>query len=198
MAHPEQERPQVWEMVAHERSETLGNWRPAWEWPRFPFPSWIIHRLAVPVAREYEDLPTFPRAGTDPQPGLPNLPADILLMLVDICTINDLYTLSLCCRNLRYYFRAEVYRRFRPLLAPWANTPLTCAGDRMFHNPPGITTDISNLPEGSIPGISLRTSFVHTLPANLTAYHLMQFLGCTNVVNSSTTCLSPPARGYES
>lgn len=198
---------QYWEMVAHERCETLGNWGKAGEFVRSELPDQIIHLLAVPV--EDTGAPLCLSSSNeshcgDDEPGpaashqsptltarLLQLPIEVVFLITAQLDLNSLYTLSCCCRILRSLLHAEVHARFRRTLAPWVNTPLMCAGEYIRSNPPGITTQV---PKDFIPDPeALEDRDIPPEPYNqMTAYHLMLLKRPTNVVASSTTCLSPP------
>ncbi|RPB23415.1 hypothetical protein L211DRAFT_882343 [Terfezia boudieri ATCC MYA-4762] len=198
---------QLWEMIAHERRETLGGWGKAGEFVPSSYPNRIIHRLAVPVAisdykkTRYKPTAPFWAKSSDQVDAGPKsaaahqapqnhglllqLPTEIVLLITEPLDLNSLYTLTRCCHALRNLLSLEVDNRFRRTLAPWANTPLMCAGEYIRSNPPGI---ITHLPLDVIPFVT------RPLPAAtaVTAYHVMQLMSPTNVIDSSRTCLYPP------
>ncbi|KAF8456719.1 hypothetical protein BGX38DRAFT_1162836 [Terfezia claveryi] len=184
---------QYWEMIAHERCETLGNWGKAGEFVCSEVPDQIIHLLAVPVedtgappclsssnqshCGDDKSGPAAAHQSPTHSARLLQLPIEVVFLITAQLDLNSLYTLSRCCRILRSLLHAEVHTRFRRTLAPWANTPLMCAGDYDF------IPDPEGLEDMDIP----------QKPYNqMTAYHLMLLQRPINVVASSRTCLYPP------
>ncbi|KAF8418615.1 hypothetical protein EV426DRAFT_618886 [Tirmania nivea] len=195
---------QYWEMVAHERCETLGNWGKAGEFVDSVSPAQIIHRLVVPVAIDVSDVlgssnnghrgdagSGYAAAHQSSQDGarLLQLPLEVVFLITNQLDLNSLYTLTHCCRLLRSVLHGEVHSRFRSTLAPWANTPLMCAGDYIRSNPPSITTQV---PKDFIPDPRVERDIPSSKYLPMTAYHLMLHMHPTNVVTSLATCLSPP------
>ncbi|KAF8446917.1 hypothetical protein BGX38DRAFT_1330611 [Terfezia claveryi] len=196
---------QLWEMVAHERRETLGDWGKAGEFVPSSYPNRLIHRLAVPVAigdytnttrptapfwaRSIDQVDAGPESTTHQAPQnhglLLQLPTEIVLLITDPLDLNSLYTLTRCCHALHNLLSLEVDNRFRRTLAPWANTPLMCVGEYISSNPPGI---ITHVPQDLISSLDNPA----TASTTMTAYHVMQLMSPANVVNSSQTCLVPP------
>ena len=139
---------ETWEMIAHERRETLGKWGTCKDFMNFEFPLLLIHRLAVPVDGAYDDSdlasgPVPYQQSAQHHSHLLQLPIEIFLLITDQLDLDSLYTLTHCCWLLRKLLRKEVRTRFRLTLAPWANTPLVCAGSNMISNPPRIKTKIT-------------------------------------------------------
>lgn len=133
-------------MIAHDRLETLGNWGKVAEWLSTPLPIESIPRLVVPVEGDIGSTSTYAGLTTarnvDSGSGLLDLPTEVFSLITAELDLNSLYTLSQCSYELRILFRPEVHNRFRRILAPWANTPLICAGEYMTSNPPGIETQV--------------------------------------------------------
>ena len=192
---------QYWEIFAYNRCETLGCWGKAGEFVPSAAPAEMIHRLVVPVVDVDSTGPRNPSpcdtssnvlAGTGvagASIGAPHhaasansnicllqLPNEIVSLIWAELDINSLYTLTHCCHILRYLLRPEVAARFRRTLAPWANTPLICAGDYMETNPPGI-----NISYESFKGID-----------NCNQMSIYQLMGVVKVTNVRKACLAPP------
>ena len=184
---------QSWEVVAYERRETLGQSASASGLIPSTLPACLIHLLTVPVAVEPDGDAgcgtTTAHQSPQHHSHLLQLPLDIILLITDELDLNSLYTLTHCCWLLRSLLRTEVDTRFRRTLAPWANTPLLCAGQFMKSNPPGVTTRV---PKDFTPDPTLKENITPEEYINLTVYDLMRHMQPINVLDSST-CLSPPS-----
>ena len=175
-------------------------------------PSQIIHKLAVPIAIQNStndhsssssnnELANG-HAGSAPvaiqhlpehYPPLLHLPIELVLLIGSKLDLNSLYTLTHCCRLLRHMLRPEVYNRFRRTLAPWANTPIVCAGRYLDSNPPGITTQVST-------GFTLDLEGEISLEEcnHLAMYHFIRSVSRTMPPTSSLSppTLNPPRDGH--
>ena len=126
------------------------------------------------------------------------LPNELLLLISNELDIDSLFTLTHCCRVLRTILRPEVRTRFLRSLAPWANTPLICAGDYMRSNPPRITTHIPKDfklsllmdPLVSDPPVDVDDDMNEEY-SSMDVCRLMKHLNPTNVLEAKA-CLSPP------
>jgi len=183
---------QYWEMVAYERRETMGCWGKAGEFMQTASPALVIHRLAVPVqdehARDARRGPAPCNQSPQEHSRLLQLSVDVILLITDELDLNSLYSFSHCCWTLHSLLRTVVNSRFRRSLAPWANTPLICAGDYMETNPPGVTTRV---PKDFAPDPDMNEDIPPERYSDLTVYDVVRHMHPTDVLYGSA-CLSLP------
>ena len=173
----------------------MGCWGKMGEFLLTKVPSLVIHRLAVPVAVDVDEDKGDIWCGTVPDHAssqdhchLLQLPLELVLLITDQLDLNSLYTLTHCCWLLHRLLHAEVTTRFRRTLAPWANTPLLCAGDEMYSNPPGITTQI---PKDFCPDPEIEEEITPGKYGNLTVFDVMQHIHPINVLSPSASLSLP-------
>ncbi|KAI5781613.1 hypothetical protein DFH27DRAFT_581127 [Peziza echinospora] len=214
---------QYWEMIAHERLESRGNWGKLAEALSGHEAFSLVCRLAVPVAASRappaHGLPflfsgSAPNHQTTPSTtssttattracSLLRVPPEIILLIADCLDLSPLCTLNSCCKALTRILRPHMYARFHASLAPWANTPLIYAGCAMASNPPGIVTRVpswAGLPEKVEPyWRPARDESDMIRPADMDVYTLMQYLDPTTVGRSlhapGAVCRPRPGRG---